>query len=416
MPEGAVEPSRHSTSSSSSTNPTTSPNTAEIERGVELLRRGGAVVIVRRNRMFSDAWLVSSVGDEVGLAMLCERGSGPLAVVRPADDWGPCVPADVDLHIESLERFADQTLPSSIAEVHGAIAALLTGDRARSVEPPNPPWLRAVIPHPGGVVAHRTPVEAAHALVRVALRREGALLRRLSSSPPSPLPDGAGDDLAYLELFGLCGWFEARAQSRLIEAPVATRLPTHHGTFQVRLFEDPWTHAQQVAMVYGDVSGPQPVLVRLHSECFTGDIMSSLRCDCGSQLSVALARIAAFRRGVLLYLRQEGRGIGLFHKLRAYVAQDTGLDTVDANETLGFPPDLRTYAEAAQMLRSLGVQSVRLLTNNPAKIEALARHGINVESREHLVVGHNVENLGYLETKRTRMGHMLRVGHPNTEP
>jgi GTP cyclohydrolase II len=375
------------------------PTSEEMELGIDRLRHGGVLVVSRRNRMFSDGWLISSVGDPAGLATVCERGTGPLAIVRPADDWTPSVPADVCLHLESLEPFANETLPRSVAEVGGAIERLLA-DSAQ----PHPAWLRPVIPHPGGVVAHRTPIEAAHTLVREAGRRGGALLRRLSHL--------GADDLYQTDLFRLCEWFERRAQPRLIAAPIATRLPTPYGTFEVRLFEDPWTRAQQVAMVFGDVTGPAPVLVRMHSECLTGDIMGSLRCDCGSQLSHGLARIAASKRGVLLYLRQEGRGIGLFHKLRAYVAQDAGLDTVDANETLGFPPDLRTYAEAAQMLRLLGVQSVQLLTNNPAKIEALAYHGIQIASREQLVVGRNIENLGYLETKRARMGHMLE---PNTE-
>jgi GTP cyclohydrolase II len=370
------------------------PASEEIEHGIDLLRRRGVIVVSRRNRMFSDAWLVCSIGDATGLATLCERGTGPLAIVRPADDWTPSVPADVCLHLESLEPFAKETVPESVAAVGDAISGLLAASTREPL-----PWLRPVIPHPGGVVAHRTPIEAAHTLVREAGRRDGALLRRLK--------DDAGGDLHHTDLFRLCEWFERRAQPRLIEAPIATRLPTPYGTFEVRLFEDPWTRAQQVAMVFGDVTGPQPVLVRMHSECLTGDIMGSLRCDCGSQLSHGLARIAASKRGVLLYLRQEGRGIGLFHKLRAYVVQDAGLDTVDANETLGFPPDLRTYAEAAQMLRLLGVQNVQLLTNNPAKIEALAYHGIHIASREQLVVGRNIENFGYLETKRARMGHML---------
>jgi GTP cyclohydrolase II len=165
--------------------------------------------------------------------------------------------------------------------------------------------------------------------------------------------------------------------------------------------------AEQFAIVIGDPAANQPALCRLHSECFTGDLLGSLRCDCGPQLQAALDLMGQAGHGVLLYLAHEGRGIGLINKLRAYQLQDCGLDTVDANQHLGFEPDERSYRAAAVMLRHLGVDRVRLLTNNPAKVEALAREGVNVVERVPHATPPNRHNAGYLTTKASRSGHLL---------
>jgi GTP cyclohydrolase II len=165
--------------------------------------------------------------------------------------------------------------------------------------------------------------------------------------------------------------------------------------------------AEQFAIVIGDPAAHQPALCRVHSECFTGDLLGSLRCDCGAQLQQAIALMGAAGHGVLLYLAHEGRGIGLINKLRAYQLQDAGLDTLDANQHLGFEPDERSYRGAAVMLRHLGIQSVRLLTNNPAKVEALAREGVSVVERIPHATAPNRHNVGYLTTKASRSGHLL---------
>jgi GTP cyclohydrolase II len=165
--------------------------------------------------------------------------------------------------------------------------------------------------------------------------------------------------------------------------------------------------AEQFAIVIGEPAAHQPVLCRVHSECFTGDLLGSLRCDCGAQLQQALALMSAAGHGVLLYLAHEGRGIGLINKLRAYQLQDWGLDTVDANQHLGFEPDERTYGAAAAMLRHLGIEQVRLLTNNPAKVEALISEGIRVVERIPHTTAPNRHNLGYLTTKASRSGHLF---------
>ncbi len=186
-----------------------------------------------------------------------------------------------------------------------------------------------------------------------------------------------------------------------------SRLPTRHGIFSIHAFEDPETGKEHVALVMGDVADGQPVLMRVHSECLTGDGFGSLRCDCGPQLEAAMQKVASAGRGVILYLRQEGRGIGLLNKIRAYHLQDQGADTVEANEQLGFAPDLREYSMCEDMLNHLGVKSVRLMTNNPRKVAALEAHHIDVVERVPLMTGRNPHNEHYLDTKQDKMGHMF---------
>jgi len=186
-----------------------------------------------------------------------------------------------------------------------------------------------------------------------------------------------------------------------------TRLPTRYGTFTVTAYDNALYPEPDLALVMGVVNGDDPVLVRFHSECLTGDVFGSSRCDCGDQLRMAMERIAADGRGVILYMRQEGRGIGLTNKLRAYHLQDQGLDTVEANEHLGFPADLRTYGPGAQILRDLGVRRIRLLTNNPRKLAGLKAHGIEIVERMPLIAATNQDNRHYLHVKREKLGHLL---------
>jgi len=184
-------------------------------------------------------------------------------------------------------------------------------------------------------------------------------------------------------------------------------LPTPMGHFKVEAFKDELNNNEHLAITMGDLSGGKPVLVRMHSECLTGDALHSLRCDCGAQRDAALLAIAEEGRGVLVYLRQEGRGIGLLNKIKAYALQDDGADTVEANEKLGLPDDLRDYGIGAQMLHSLGVSKLRLMTNNPRKIAALQGYGMEVVERVPIEVGKNTHNERYLKTKADRLGHLI---------
>jgi GTP cyclohydrolase II len=191
---------------------------------------------------------------------------------------------------------------------------------------------------------------------------------------------------------------------------VGARVPTRHGQFQLIVYENNVDSKQHLAFVLGEVRGMDDLLVRVHSECFTSDVLGSLRCDCGEQLERSLQMIGHAKRGVLLYLRQEGRGIGLVDKLRAYNLQDSGLDTVEANLELGHDVDERDYAPAALMLRDLGIRSINLITNNPTKIRELRRLGVDIRHRTAIEIAARPENASYLRTKRNRMDHLLRLG------
>lgn len=194
-----------------------------------------------------------------------------------------------------------------------------------------------------------------------------------------------------------------------VENLVQTRIPTQYGEFSLHYFSNTLDDKEHVAFVKGEITNKNNVLVRIHSECFTGDVLRSRRCDCGEQLDLALRLIAEQGGGVLLYLRQEGRGIGLLKKLQAYNLQDAGFDTVDANLHLGYLADERHYEIAALMLENLGVQSVNLLTNNPNKINELTKLGIRVNQRIPVEIPTNTDNQGYLKTKMEKMQHLLSL-------
>ena len=193
----------------------------------------------------------------------------------------------------------------------------------------------------------------------------------------------------------------------LIHRVAEAKLPTTYGYFVAIAYKSQVDSNHHVALVRGDVNTDDPVLVRVHSECLTGDVFASVRCDCGDQLRYSIQMVANEGRGVIVYMRQEGRGIGLHNKLKAYELQDGGLDTVEANEALGFEPDLRNYGIGAQILKDLGIKKLKLLTNNPRKIVGLDGYDLQVVERVPIVIAPNPNNLAYLTTKRTKMGHLI---------
>ena len=198
-----------------------------------------------------------------------------------------------------------------------------------------------------------------------------------------------------------------RRNERLVEKVEEVDMPTAWGHFRLAMYRSLTTGLEHLALVKGDVADGEPVLVRVHSECFTGDVLGSERCDCGPQLHTAMSMVEKEGRGAILYMRQEGRGIGLANKLHAYRKQEAGMDTVEANVALGFAPDLREYGEGAQILGDLGITKVRLITNNPRKIKGLAGYGIEIAERVPVVIPATEYDKRYLETKRVKMGHLL---------
>jgi 3,4-dihydroxy 2-butanone 4-phosphate synthase/GTP cyclohydrolase II len=266
----------------------------------------------------------------------------------------------------------------------------------------------------GGVLRRPGHTEATVDLARLAgLRAAGALCEIVSQKDEGEMArreelEGFATEhaLTLITIADLVAY--RRRHEKQVERIAQARIPTEFGVFRAVGYRSTYAPAEHVALVYGDLGDGRDVLVRVHSECLTGDVLGSLRCDCGPQLRASLARVAAEGRGVVLYVRgHEGRGIGLMHKLQAYQLQDHGRDTVDANLELGLPADARDYGTGAQILSDLGVRTMRLLTNNPAKRAGLEGYGLQIVSREPLPVRAHAENVRYLRTKRDRMGHLL---------
>ena len=195
----------------------------------------------------------------------------------------------------------------------------------------------------------------------------------------------------------------------IMEHVVAANLPTKYGNFRIHGYVNRLNGEHHVALTMGDVGDGKPVLVRVHSECLTGDVFGSAKCDCGDQFDAAMRMIAAEGRGIMVYLRQEGRGIGLINKLKAYALQDQGMDTVEANVALGFPPDMRDYTVGAEMLIDLGAKQLRLLTNNREKISGLEKYGIDIVERVPIETKHKSASDAYMKTKKVKMGHILKT-------
>ncbi|MBA3523468.1 MAG: GTP cyclohydrolase II, partial [Geodermatophilaceae bacterium] len=267
---------------------------------------------------------------------------------------------------------------------------------------------------PGGVLRRPGHTEAAVDLARLAgLRPAAVLCEIVSEREPGEmarlpeLRDFAGEhELALITIADLIAY--RRRHEQQVHRVAEARIPTKYGDFRAVGFRSDVDGHEHIALLRGEIGDGMEVLTRVHSECLTGDVLGSLRCDCGPQLDAALAAVAAEGRGVVLYMRgHEGRGIGLLHKLQAYQLQDLGQDTVDANLSLGLPADARDYGTGAQILVDLGVRTMRLLTNNPDKRAGLEGYGLRVVGREPLPVSSNPENVEYLRTKRDRMGHQI---------
>ncbi|MEU9480072.1 bifunctional 3,4-dihydroxy-2-butanone-4-phosphate synthase/GTP cyclohydrolase II [Streptomyces sp. NPDC048191] len=330
------------------------------------------------------------------------------------------LPQMVQDNTESMKTAFTISVDASAA--HGVSTGISASDRATTlqllangtaqptdfVRPGHVFPLRA---KPGGVLSRNGHTEAAVDLARLAgLRPAGAIVEIAGEDGrmlrlPELIPFARKHGLTIISIEDLIAY--RRGSEPTVRREAETRLPTKHGTFTAYGYRSV-DGVEHVALVHGRIGEGEDVLVRVHSECLTGDVFGSLRCDCGPQLDAALERIQEEGRGVVVYLRgHEGRGIGLLSKLRAYELQERGRDTLDANLELGLPADARDYGAGARILADLGVRSVRLMTNNPDKTDALLRHGLNVTGREPMPVQAGEHNLHYLRTKRDRMGHDL---------
>ena len=265
--------------------------------------------------------------------------------------------------------------------------------------------------HPGGVLARPGHTEAIVDLCNLAGMYPAGIVCEMMNEDGSmsrlpQLEEFAEEhDLKILSIAQIIA--HRRHHERLIERVAETRLPTRYGEFKAIGYRSYFDQGEHIALTKGEWSPNDPVMVRIHSECMTGDVFGSLRCDCGEQVQLALQKLSEEGTGVLLYMRQEGRGIGLHNKIKAYSLQDNGLDTIEANKTLGFDADMRHYEAGAQILLDLGISKVQLLTNNPSKVVGLSGFGLEIQDRIPLEASVNDENRNYLITKKLRMGHLL---------
>lgn len=324
-------------------------------------------------------------------------------MTRNTDPLGTCFTVSVD---------ANENTTTGISAFDRAKTANTLADPTKGAEDFHAPGhMFPLIARPGGVLARAGHTEASLDLMKLAGLTPCAVICEIMNE------DGTMARLPDLQKFaekhglklGCVADLIAyrRNTERMVERVESVRLPTDFGEFELHCFRSKTDGKEHLALVKGDIRGKQDVLTRVHSECLTGDVFASRRCDCGSQLHTAMRQIAEEGCGVLVYMRQEGRGIGLANKLHAYHLQERGVDTVDANVKLGFAPDLREYGIGAEILLNLGVRSVRLLTNNPKKLVGLKGYGIEITGRVPIAIPANPDDARYLDTKRDRMEHMI---------
>ncbi len=392
-----------------------------IENAVEDLRRGKIVIVVddedRENEGDFIAAAEKVTPDIINFMTKFGRGvlSAPLTSQR-AEELGlvPMVESNTSLH--------ETPFTVSVDYIHGTTTGVSASDRAVTVHALiDPKTKRSDLARPGhifplramdgGVLRRAGHTEAVVDLCRLAgLFPAGVLCEILNEDGSmARIPDLVKLAMQYqLRIVSVRNLIEYRMQrERLIQRIVETNLPSLYGEFRVVVYRSETDSKEHIALVKGVLSPDRPTLVRVHSECLTGDVFGSLRCDCYEQLIAALQMVEKEGSGVVLYVRQEGRGIGLVNKLKAYKLQDEGMDTVEANEKLGFRPDLRDYGIGAQILRDLGVGKMRLMTNNPKKVVGLHGYGLEIVERVPLEVNPNDINEKYLKTKRDKLGHLI---------
>ena len=394
---------------------------ATIEEALEDVRQGKFVVVVdaadRENE--GDLTIAAQFATPEAVNFMATHGRGLVCLCLTEER---CEELDLRQMTDRNETPFGTAFTVSIEAREGVSTGISAQDRARTIQvaidPSKGPGdlvqpghvfpLRA---RPGGVLQRAGQTEAAVDLARLAgLNPAGVVCEVMKDDGTmARVPDFVDYCARHgLKMITVEDLIEYRRRTeKLVERMTSVRLPTAYGDFTAIAFRETLTGKHHVALVKGVVGGEEDVLVRVHSECLTGDVFHSLRCDCGEQLEQALARIGQEERGVLLYMAQEGRGIGLLNKLKAYELQENGLDTVEANLELGFAPDMREYGIGNQILADLGLTTIRILTNNPKKITGIEGFGLTVVEQVPIETSPNAENRRYLETKRSKLGHRL---------
>ncbi len=394
-----------------------------VEDAIEDIRRGRMVIVADDEDRENEGDLVcaaEAVTPEV-VNFMAQHGRGLICCAMTREradelDLSPMTERNTDpqgtdftISVDAHRRFGVTTGIS--AQDRAKTVRLLVDPDTRPQDLRRPGHVFPLRAQPGGVLRRVGQTEAAVDLARLAgfepagviceiLNPDGTMARR-----PELEEIAREHDLRFITVAQLVSY--RLQKERLVERVAEAVLPTPFGEFRIIGYVSPLDEREHVALVAGEIEGEEDVLVRMHSECLTGDVFGSMRCDCGEQLAAAMDRIQEEGRGAIVYLKQEGRGIGLHNKLRAYELQDEGRDTVEANEVLGFKPDLRDYGIGAQILLDLGLHRIHLLTNNPRKVVGLDGYGLEITGREPLRVEPGRFNRQYLETKRQKMGHLL---------
>jgi 3,4-dihydroxy 2-butanone 4-phosphate synthase/GTP cyclohydrolase II len=394
---------------------------ATIEAALEDIREGKFVVVVdaadRENE--GDLTIAAQFATPDAINFMATHGRGLVCLCLTEER---CEELDLRQMTDRNETPFGTAFTISIEAREGVTTGISAPDRARTIQVAidsskgpadlvQPGHIFPLRARRGGVLQRAGQTEAAVDLARLAglnpagvvceiMREDGTMAR-----VPDLIPYCEQHEIKMITVEDLIEY--RRQTEKLVERMTSVRLPTAYGDFTAVAFRETLTGKHHVALVKGDVDGEEDVLVRVHSECLTGDVFHSLRCDCGDQLELALERISAEPRGVLLYMAQEGRGIGLLNKLKAYELQEAGLDTVEANLELGFAADMREYGIGSQILADLGLTTIRILTNNPKKMTGIEGFGLTVVEQVPIEVSPNAENRRYLQTKREKLGHKL---------
>jgi 3,4-dihydroxy 2-butanone 4-phosphate synthase/GTP cyclohydrolase II len=394
-----------------------------IERAIAEIKAGRMVVVVDDEDRENEGDLVcaAELATPEIINFMVRHGRGMICLALTAEDCDRLeLPQMVEQNNEAMSTAFTVTIDAH--RRFGVTTGISAADRAKTIavaidpgSTPNdlrrPGHINPLRAERGGVLRRVGHTEASVDLARLADLRPAGVICEIMNDDGSMarVPElktfAAEHGLAFISVAELVAYRLRKEQ--LVHRVAAPRLPTEFGEFQVIGYRNDVDRAEHVALVYGDVAGKADVLVRMHSRCLTGDVFHSLRCDCGIQLHRAMELITQEGRGVIVYLDQEGRGIGLLNKLRAYELQDHGTDTVEANERLGFKADLRDFGIGAQILRDLGLSTLRIMTNNPRKLVGLDGYGLEIVERVPLLTDTTPENRAYLAAKRDKLGHLL---------